>query len=153
MSAAAKAEASGLAVVAGLAAGYFAYRKASTAAAPPGPCAGLPPGSTQTLAENISGFLSHPGEDVVLDLAAAYDSITKLTSLGFIQPDLAAEFYSWFNGLTPAQQAAVKITEDGHISCAAAETVQQAGQGAAGLGAAIAAGALAYFAANALLER
>ena len=136
-----------VALVAGLLVGGYVYaRKSSEAEASlrAGPCASAPPGSLQSLAQAIQGAKSHFGEDLALGSLGLVDLLVKLQTFGLVTTDTAADFYSWWHGLTPEQQAAVRVTEDGNLTCAAAETGAQLASGGEALVDALLAGLVAY---------
>lgn len=155
---AAKAKRGGIALGAGLLVGWYVYARATKAAEESlrqGVCATAPPGALQTLAQAVrragsswSTFL----EDAGLGAAGVVDVLARLESLNLVQPDLASDFYAWWNNLTPAQKAQVQLTEDGQLTCAAAETGSQLAVGGSALTSAAVAGLVAYVIADLVVE-
>jgi hypothetical protein len=135
-----------IALGAGLGVGAFVYWRQSK----PPDCTGI---GGQTLAAAIAGAATHPLEDFLLGLVGIADLEVQADTLGAVKPGWAASFYSWWHGLTPDQQAAVKAASDsGAEACAAIETASQVASGASALLSAALAGALAYFAAGLIWE-
>lgn len=129
-------------ILAGLAAGFLAYK-----AQPKISCPGVPGASEgqQTLWDALKGAASHTLEDFAEGGLAIQDWITAKVSDGTLTPDNAATFYSWWNGLSPEQQQlAIQAEDSGLVDCAARETANQIAGGLSALVTGAIVGLLAY---------
>ena len=104
-------------------------------------------GAAQSVWQAIKGAASNTTEDAGLGTLSIIDKVTAYETAGLIKPTLAADFYSWWNGLSPAQQQQLQANESQLVDSAAQETAQQAGDLTAGLVTAAGVGFAAYLAA------